>query len=132
MADDPPPAPRDDKESRFDRGLRRLVEVNGPVGEEIVSSLGDLGRYIIEFAYGDIYTRDGLTLRERSIATLSILLAIPGCGPQLRVHLGSALNVGLTAEEIEEVILQSVPYSGFPGAMDAIALLREIMNARSA
>ena len=132
MTDDPIRAPTEDEETRFDRGLRRLVEVNGPVGEEIVLALGDLGRYIFEFAYGDIYTRDGLSLRERAIATLSILLAVPGRGPQLRVHFGSALNVGLTAQEIEEVILQSVPYNGFPAAMDAISLLREVMDARSA
>ena len=69
---------------------------------------------------------------ESAIATLSILLAAPDRGPQLRVHFGSALNAGLTPQEIEEVILQSVPYNGFPAAMDAIGLLREVMRARPA
>lgn len=115
-----------DEMSRFERGSQKLKEVDGNVGEDIVAPLGDLGRYIVEFAFGDIYSRDGLTLREREIATVAMLTVLAGREPQLRVHLNAALNVGLSYEEIEEVIIQTVPYSGFPTAINALNLLKEI------
>ncbi|WCK52462.1 carboxymuconolactone decarboxylase family protein [Aneurinibacillus sp. Ricciae_BoGa-3] len=112
--------------SRFEMGLQKLAEVDGKAGEEVVAPLGDLGRYIVEFAFGDIYSRDGLSLREREIATVAMLTVMGGRDPQLRVHIGAALNVGLTAEEIEEVIIQTVPYGGFPTAINALCALKEI------
>lgn len=101
------------KDSRYERGLKKLAEVDGQAGTEVVAPLGDLGRYIVEFAFGDIYSRDSLNLREREIATVAMLTALGGREPQLRVHLKAALNVGLTPEEIEEIILQTIPYAGF-------------------
>ncbi len=93
----------------------------------MVASLGDLGRYIVEFAFGDIYNREGLGLREREIATVALLTALGGREPQLRVHVQAALNVGLTAPEVEEIILQTVPYAGFPTAINALRVLREVV-----
>lgn len=114
------------EQSRYERGLKKLAEVDGKTGEEIVAHLGDLGRYIVEFAFGDIYSRAGLNLREREIATVAILTALGGREPQLQVHLNAALNVGLTPTEIEEVILQTIPYTGFPTAINAINLLKKV------
>lgn len=118
-----------DKMTRFERGLKKLAEVDGKAGEEVVASLGDLGRYIVEFAFGDIYSREGLSLREREIATVAMLTVMGGREPQLRVHLNAALNVGLTAEEIEEIIIQTVPYGGFPTAINALNLLKQVVQA---
>lgn len=111
--------------SRFELGARTLAEVDGQVGEEVVAPLGDLGRYIVEFAFGDIYRRPGLSLRDRELATVALLTALGGREPQLRVHFGAALNVGLSAEELEEVILQTVPYAGFPTAINALTILKD-------
>jgi 4-carboxymuconolactone decarboxylase len=116
--------------SRYERGLEKLAEVDGAAGEHVVAQLGDLGRYIVEFAFGDIYSRDGLSLREREIATVAMLTALGGREPQLKVHLGAALNVGVTAEELEEVIIQTVPYAGFPTAINALNLLRSLAGHR--
>ena len=49
------------KDSRYERGLKKLAEVDGQAGTEVVAPLGDLGRYIVEFAFGDIYSRDSLS-----------------------------------------------------------------------
>lgn len=117
--------------TRFERGSQKLSEIDGSVGEEIVAPLGDLGRYIVEFAFGDIYSRGGLSLREREIATVALLTSMGGREPQLRVHLNAALNVGLSYEEIEEVILQTVPYAGFPTAINALNLLKTLTNRGS-
>lgn len=117
-----------DEMTRFERGLLRLSEVDGKAGEEVVAPLGDLGRYIVEFAFGDIYSRGGLNLREREIATVAMLTVMGGREPQLRVHLNAALNVGMTYREIEEIIIHTVPYGGFPTAINALNLLKEIMG----
>lgn len=113
-------------ENRFERGLKKLHEVDGNTGIEITESLGDLGRYIVEFAFGDIYSRDGLSLREREIATIAMLACMGGREPQLDVHIHAGLNVGLTKQEIEEVIIQTVPYAGFPAAINAMNVLKKI------
>lgn len=115
-------------QTRYGRGLAKLAEVDGAVGADVVAPLGDLGRYIVEFAFGDIYSRDGLSLRDRELATVAVLTAMGGREPQLRVHLRAGLNVGLTADELEEVIIQTVPYAGFPTAINALNLLRDVVR----
>ncbi|HEX2622528.1 MAG TPA: carboxymuconolactone decarboxylase family protein [Phototrophicaceae bacterium] len=119
-----------DQNTRYEQGLIKLAEIDGRAGEEIVAPLGDLGRYIVEFAFGDIYSRDNLNLREREIATIAALTVMGGREPQLKVHLGAALNVGLTPAEVEEVIIQTVPYAGFPTAINALTLFQKILRER--
>ncbi len=116
--------------TRFEQGKAKLSEIDGSAGEDVVAPLGDLGRYIVEFAFGDIYSRPGLSLRDREIATVAALTVQGGREPQLRVHLGAALNVGLSQQEIEEVIIQTVPYAGFPTAINAMNLLRTVARER--
>jgi 4-carboxymuconolactone decarboxylase len=116
--------------SRYQRGLIKLAEVDGHAGEEVVAPLGDLGRYIVEFAFGDIYNRDGISLRDREIATVAMLTVLGGREPQLKVHIGAALNVGLSSKEIEEIIIQTVPYAGFPTAINALNVLKEVNKKR--
>ncbi len=111
--------------SRFEKGLKKLFEVDGNTGVEIIESLGDLGRYIVEFAFGDIYSREALSLRDREIATIAMLTCLGGREPQLDVHIHAGLNVGLTKQEIEEIIIQTVPYAGFPTAINAMNILKK-------
>lgn len=120
------------EQTRFERGAAKLAEVDGKAGEEVVAPLGDLGRYIVEFAFGDIYSREGLSLRDRELATVAALTAMGGREPQLKVHIGAALNVGLTEQEIEEVILQTVPYAGFPTAINAMNTLKGLTKEKPA
>lgn len=115
------------EQTRYERGLAKLAQVDGKAGEEVLSRLGDLGRYIVEFSFGDIYSREGLSLRDRQIATVAMLTALGGREPQLRLHLGAALNVGLSPQEIEEIIIHTVSYAGFPTAINAMRLLQEVL-----
>lgn len=122
------PQPQEPKDlTRFERGTSKLAEVDGEAGAEVVEPLGDLGRYIVEFAFGDIYSRDGLSLRDRELATIAALTAMGGREPQLEVHLGAALNVGLTEKEVEETIIQTVPYAGFPTAINAMNVFNKVL-----
>jgi len=80
----------------------------------------------LKYAFGDIYSRQGLSLRDREIVTISFLIA-QGCPEaQLRNHFLGALNVGLTEAEIMEIILQAPIYNGFPKAIIALKILKSI------
>ncbi len=110
---------------RFEKGMENLKKIFGDAGEERAESLGDLGKYITEFTFGDIYGRMGLSARDREMIAISILASRSGMESQLRTHIKAGLNVGLTIEEIEEIMIQTVPYSGFPTAIIAIDVLKE-------
>lgn len=114
--------------NRYERGLARLKEIHGQAGVDAVMPLGDVGRYIVEFAFGDIYSREGLDLRQRQMITVAILTALGGREAQLRVHMHSTLNLGVTPDEIREIILQTIPYAGFPTAMNAMNLLNSVLS----
>jgi 4-carboxymuconolactone decarboxylase len=114
-------------DDRYERGRQRMLEVHGEKALRTVESLGDLGRFILEFAYGEIYSRPGLPLRDRQIATVAALVAL-GRSSQLPVHLRSSLKAGLTADELREIILQVATLAGFPPAMNAMSTLKTVLS----
>ncbi|NGN41240.1 carboxymuconolactone decarboxylase family protein [Mesorhizobium sp. CGMCC 1.15528] len=122
-------------DSRFERGKRALAEIDGEGGEKVIAALADIApdfaRYIIEFPFGDIYCREGLGLREREIATIAALTALGNAIPQLKVHIEAGLNVGLTRDEITEVIMQMAVYAGFPAALNGLFAAKEVFAHRS-
>ncbi|GAA2835001.1 4-carboxymuconolactone decarboxylase [Aminobacter aminovorans] len=119
-------------DSRFERGARALAEIDGEGGQKVVDSLADIApdfaRYIIEFPFGDIYSRPGLDLRSREIATIAALTALGNAAPQLKVHIQAGLNVGLSRDEIVETIMQMAVYAGFPAALNGLFAAREVFQ----
>ena len=115
---------------RYLQGLAKLREIDGHAGERVVASLAeiapDFARYLIEFPFGDIYSRPGLDLRSREIAVVAALTALGNATPHLKVHLQAALNVGVTREEIVEVLMQMAVYAGFPAALNGLTAAREV------
>ena len=120
--------------NRYHTGLARLNEIDGAAGRRVIESLKDiapdLGRYIIEFAFGDIYDRKGLGMQERELITITSLLTSGGCEPQLEVHINGALNVGISAEEIIEAFLQCIAYTGFPKVLNAVNVAEKVFAER--
>ncbi|HBI60457.1 MAG TPA: carboxymuconolactone decarboxylase [Lachnospiraceae bacterium] len=120
------------EKTRFHTGMENLKKIDGKGGEAVIRSLEaispDLGKYIIEFAFGDIYARSGLSLQEREMITLASLLTAGGCEPQLEVHIHGALNVGSAAEKIIEIFLQCIPYTGFPKVLNAVSVAKKIFE----
>ncbi|MBR0974820.1 MULTISPECIES: carboxymuconolactone decarboxylase family protein [Bradyrhizobium] len=120
-------------ESRFDRGQRALSRIDGSAGEKVVASLADIApdfaRYVIEFPFGDIYSRPGLGLRDREIATIAALTALGNAAPQLKVHIEAGLNVGLSRDEIVEIVMQMAVYAGFPAAVNGLFAAKEVFAA---
>jgi 4-carboxymuconolactone decarboxylase len=117
-------------DERYERGREKLREVHGDRSLSTIEGLGDLGRLIVETAYGDVYSRPGLGLRERQIASVAALVAT-GRSSQLPVHLRSSLKAGLTVEELREVIIQTAVIAGFPPAMNAMSTLNTIAAGSS-
>lgn len=119
---------------RHARGLRALEQVTGESGEAVVASLRDIAPdfadWIVDFSYGDVMARPGLDRRSRQFATIGALTALGNAAPQLKVHIAGALNVGCTAQEIVEVILQMCVYAGFPASINALAVAREVFAER--
>ncbi|QIB34433.1 carboxymuconolactone decarboxylase family protein [Ancylobacter pratisalsi] len=120
-------------DARFERGAAALSRIDGEAGQKVVDSLADIapdfGRMLIEFPFGDIYTRPGLDLRAREIATIAALAALGNAAPQLKVHIQAGLNVGLSQQEIVEILMQMAVYAGFPAALNGLFAAREVFAA---
>ena len=90
----------------------------------------DFADYVFEFSFGDIYSRPGLDLRSREIATIAALAALGNAQPQLKVHIEAGLNVGLSRQEITEILIQMAVYAGFPAALNGLFAAKEVFAAR--
>lgn len=116
--------------TRYTRGQEALSRIHGHIGEGVMAALGDIApdfaRLIIEFPYGDIYSREGLSPRERQIATIASLVTLGNAPAELKAHIQGSLNVGCTREEIVEVIMQMAVYAGFPAAVNALMVAKDV------
>jgi 4-carboxymuconolactone decarboxylase len=117
-------------ESRYERGLEKLRQIDGQAGQKVIDSLADIApdfaRLVIEFPFGDIYSRPGLDLKSREIAVVAALAALGNAAPQLKVHIHGALNVGCTRAEVVEVLMQMAVYAGFPAALNGLFCAKEV------
>ncbi|MBL6633193.1 MAG: carboxymuconolactone decarboxylase family protein [Thermoleophilia bacterium] len=126
------PAEEEWRQARHDKGAESVKQVLGPRAEESLATLGELGDRIIETIYGDIYQRPGLPLRERQIATLCMLMAMGGKDRQVKVHMRAAMRIGMTEDELRELVIQLAAYCGFPAAINAQAQLNEVLSEDAA
>jgi len=121
-----------DASARFETGSKLLKKIDGAGGSAVVDSLADiapdLGRFVIEYSFGDVYARPGLSLRERELVTVAACVALGTCVPQLRLHMQGYLNVGGTDEELVEVVIQMAVYAGFPAALNGLNVLRDALT----
>jgi 4-carboxymuconolactone decarboxylase len=114
-------------DDRYERGRARFLEIHDEKALRAVEGLGDVGRSILEFVYGDIYMRPGLSLRDRELAAVATLVAL-GRSSQIPQHLRAALKAGVTPDELREVILQTAAIAGFPPVMNAMSTLKTIIG----
>lgn len=121
-------------DDRYERGLAMMEQVDGDAGKQVVAALEDiapdLARYIIEFTFGEIYPRPHLDLRHREIVTVAACTALGSALPQLKVHINGLLNVGGTRQQVVETLLHVAFYAGFPAALNAMSVAREVFVER--
>ncbi|HEY5960208.1 MAG TPA: carboxymuconolactone decarboxylase family protein [Polyangiaceae bacterium] len=122
--------------TRYETGWTKLQEIDGQAGVSVIESLReiapDLARFVVEFPFGDIYSRPGLDLKTRELITVAALTALGNCRPQLAVHINGSLNVGATRTEIVETIMQMSVYAGFPAALNGMSVAKEVFDSRAA
>lgn len=134
IADDSITSGLADRQARHERGMAVLTSVDGEAGRRIVDALADispeLGHQVAAWGFGEMYARDQLVPRDRQLVTLGILTALGGCEPELDVHINAALNVGLTPTEVVEALLHASVYCGFPKAINATLVAKNVFAAR--
>jgi 4-carboxymuconolactone decarboxylase len=117
----------------YERGLRNLRETNGENGLKVIDILADvspeLGQQVVGWAFGEIAARPNLSRRDRQLLNLGMLTAL-GTEPQLELNINSALNIGLTPEEIVEAFLHALVYCGLPRALNATLAAKKVFAER--
>ena len=115
---------------RRERGLTRLAELGDePGGDEFLARMGDLGDWLVDFVFGDVHARPGLTARERELIILAVLTSLGSSDPQVQAHIRALRAIDVPFGEIEETILQTAPHAGFPRAINALKVLRAEQEA---
>lgn len=125
-------------QNRYEKGLDKLMELTTPdsdnptghmdIGEGFKDIAPDLQKYVVEFAFGEIYARPGLDNKQKVLTTISALVA-QGT-PQIGMHVVTGLTVGLKPEEIVGCIMHLIPYVGFPRALNALRAAQEVFEER--
>ena len=115
--------------TRYEKGKKTWESIQEKSVEEIFKDLDDiapdLSRFVIEYPYSEIYTREEVDLKTREICTVAAL-TILGTIPQLKEHINAALNVGNSPTEIVEIMMQMSAYCGFPKSINAVMAAKEV------
>jgi 4-carboxymuconolactone decarboxylase len=119
-------------DERYERGLETLKGISRDGAERINDLLEsispDMARLVVEFPYGDIYSRPGLDIKSRELITIASLTTLGYAKDQLKAHVQNALNVGCTKEEIVETIMQMSVYAGFPAALNGLFVAKDVFK----
>ena len=121
-----------DERQRYEQGIEtrravlgdRHVDATLKNQNEFTDAFQD---FITRYAWGEVWSRPGLQKETRSMLTLAMMVAL-NRPDELRMHLSAALNVGVTREQIQEVLLQSAIYCGLPAANSAFHIALEVFS----
>jgi 4-carboxymuconolactone decarboxylase len=128
------------EKTRYQQGVDIINEItvtdNKEIGThmDIVAAFKDLApdleSYIVEFAFGDIYSREGLTKQQQTMTTIASLVT-QGTEPQLELHINVGITIGLTPKEIVGTIVHLIPYTGFPKVLNALKIVKRVFAQRN-
>jgi 4-carboxymuconolactone decarboxylase len=119
-----------DDETRRARGLAVYKKMGWGENEGVKDLDPDLWKFTTDVLFGEIWARPGLSLRERELITLGVLMAAKADG--IAIHMRNAHHLGITFDEIKEVILQCTVYLGMPKALFAMRKLKAVMAEEKA
>lgn len=122
--------------TRSDIGRREFNRATGGAGLPAADRVGEVSPLLKDaitgFTFGELFTRGGLSRREREMITVAVLAAIGGTENQLGLHLPAALECGADPDELMIICEQLAPYAGFPRALNAVRSVRSVIEAREA
>lgn len=117
--------------TRYEKGKEVLEGIQERSLDEIFGAIDDIapdmGRFVVEFPYSEIYTRSEVDLKTRELCTVAALTVL-GTIPQLKDYIAAALNVGNSPTEIVEIIMQMSAYAGFPKEINGIVAAKEVFD----
>ncbi len=123
-----------DNSPHYQQGLKLVEDMFGPqfrVGIEGASKSGaflaDTASIALEFAFGAVWSRPGLERKQRSLVTIGILIGM-GKPNELKNHIRAGVKNGLTALEIQECLIQAIPYAGFPAVAESIEAVVPVLR----
>jgi 4-carboxymuconolactone decarboxylase len=126
-------------DSARERGVRKLSEYTLPdsggaathqkLADDLKDIAPDVDRYIVEFGYGEIYSRPGLTNQQRVLITIASLVT-QGTEREIELHVNTGLTAGLTSTEIVESLIHLIPYTGFPRVLNALYVVKKVFAQR--
>lgn len=123
-----------ENQSRRERGNQVINKLSGGAGQSVLNALRQdfpfLGDAIIDYSLGDVWSRTELDDRTRQLAAVAAFAA-QGNLPQLKIHVGYALRLGVTQNELKEIVYLTTVTAGFPRSIDAAQALQEVFTARS-
>lgn len=115
-------------------GRREFARVTAGRGPAAVGKVAEaspvLADGVSEFIFADVFSRPGLSARERELVTVAVLCAIGGAEPQLALHIPAALEAGADPDELIAVCEQIAPYAGFPRALNGLRAVRGVLDER--
>lgn len=116
-----------DAASRLEAGEQAQIDIFGE-GMRGYATAGNpdyphINEWLVDNCFGDWYTRGGLDLKEREIATFCFIAAQGGCDPQLRGHAAGNLSVGNSRELMIKIVSSNLPFIGYPRTLNALAAL---------
>src|SRR5690625_3638377 len=125
------------KSKRYEKGMEIIREYEDKsenpaysiTFEDLMDLDSELEDYIVEFAFGDIYSRETLSHKQKTLITISSL-ATQGLEPQMRLHVNTGLTIGLTPKEIVNAIIHLLPYTGFPRVLNALKVAKDVFTQR--
>lgn len=119
---------------RIERGKKKINELMEGADQGVLKGLGktapDLANYVLEFIFGDLYSRDGLDLKTKQMLTITILATLGNAKPQLAYHINCGLNIGISREDIINIMTHIAGYAGFPAALNGVAAAKEVFAER--
>lgn len=123
-------------EDFYEKGIKKIQELtqsddDNPtgfmdIGEGFKDIAPDLSKYVVEFAFGQIYSRPGISNKQKVLTTITALVAQGK--PQIAMHIKTGLSVGLKPEEIVGCIVHLIPYVGFPSVLNALKVAQEVFK----
>lgn len=120
----------DVRSETFDQGLTLIQQMGGqerPAVLDLFASIGEatFGEQCVEFVYGNVYHRPGLSLPERQLATIGALTALGYAASQLKFHATAAINLGCARQQVIEAVIQVSSFAGFPAVLNALMAVKE-------
>lgn len=123
-------------DGRRTRAFTLLAQLDPEAPEKVAANLdglsNDFAELVLGFAFADIVSRPGIDLRTREMLTVASLMALGNAPGQLEFHIRAAMNVGVSREEIIEILLQTAVYAGVPACINGISAAKKSFAAHTA